>query len=416
MEFTSIYHLINRELLIECHKSIDGNKAVGIDKVTKAEYETNLEENIECLVDRLKRKAYKPKPARRVMIPKDNGKMRPLNVYCYEDKIVQEAVRKLLESIYEPLFYDEMMGFRPNRGCHDALKKLNVMIEQRYTNYILDADIKGFFDHLNHEWIMKFIKSKIKDPNFCRLISRMLKSGVMENFEYQDTEEGSGQGSLCSPIIANIYMHYVLIWWYKEKMQPYIEGFSGMVVYADDFVMCFQHKKDAERFCEHLNHRMNYFGLELENDKTRLIPFGKLYWKRNKELGTKTETFTFLGFTHYCSNNKNGNFRVKRKTSRKKFAKKCKEINKTIRELRPYPIKQIIRRINQILIGYYHYYGITDNYDGINRFYHVVRKRLFHWLNRRSQRNSYNWDGFVELLKQYPLVTPKIYVNIYDNC
>ena len=144
MEFTSIYHLINRELLIECHKSIDGNKAVGIDKVTKAEYETNLEENIECLVDRLKRKAYKPKPARRVMIPKDNGKMRPLNVYCYEDKIVQEAVRRLLESIYEPLFYDEMMGFRPNRGCHDALKKLNVMIEQRYTNYILDADIKGF--------------------------------------------------------------------------------------------------------------------------------------------------------------------------------------------------------------------------------------------------------------------------------
>ena len=196
MVFTSIYHLINKELLRKCHEGIDGKKAVGIDGITKEEYDRNLDENLDILVERLKRKEYKPKPARRVEIPKDNGKTRPLNIYSYEDKLVQDALRCLLEAVFEPMFYDEMMGFRPHRGCHTAIRYLNTMIEKKFTNWVLDADIKGFFDHLDHEWIMKFIGSRIKDPNILRLVKRMLKGGVMENCIINETEEGSGQGNL----------------------------------------------------------------------------------------------------------------------------------------------------------------------------------------------------------------------------
>jgi len=264
MAFTPIGHLINTELLRECHEAMDGKKAVGIDGVTKEDYGRKLEENLENLVERLKRKAYKPQPARRVEISKDNGKMRPLSIYCYEDKLVQEALRRILEAVFEPHFYDEMMGFRPNRGCHKAIQKLNVMTEERRTNYILDADIKGLFDHIDHEWAVRFIESKIKDPNITRLVRRMMKAGIMKDYQYEDTGEGSGEGSVCPPVIANIYMHYVLVWRFKEKVQPELNGYSGMVVYADDFVVCFQYKREAERFYERLKHRMEHFGMKLE--------------------------------------------------------------------------------------------------------------------------------------------------------
>ena len=203
MVFTSIAHLINVKLLRECHEKMDGDKAVGIDGVTKEEYGKNLEENLVDLVARMKKRAYKPKPARRVEIPKDNGKTRPLSIYCYEDKLVQEALRRVLEAVYEPMFYDEMMGFRPGRSCHQALRKLNTMIERNYTNYILDADIKGFFDHLDHGMIIKFVGSRIKDPNIIRLVRRMLKAGIMKDFIYEPTEEGSGQGVVILELSRN---------------------------------------------------------------------------------------------------------------------------------------------------------------------------------------------------------------------
>ena len=192
MVFTSIGHLINKELLKECHEKMDGDKAAGIDGITKEEYGRDLEENLDRLVERLKKKSYRPQPARRVEIPKDNGKTRPLSIYCYEDKLVQKALRRLLEAVFEPHFYDEMMGFRPGRSCHMALRKLNVMIEMRPTNYVLDADIKGFFDHIDHEWAVRFIESRIKDPNVTRLVRRMLRAGIMKDFQYEETEEGSG--------------------------------------------------------------------------------------------------------------------------------------------------------------------------------------------------------------------------------
>lgn len=410
----SLAHLIDMKMLIDCHRSMDKGKAVGVDGITKEIYSEHLSENLEGLLDRMKRNAYKPKPARRVYIPKDNGKTRPLSIYCYEDKLVQEAIRRILEAIFEPLFYDEMMGFRPKRSCHQALRKLNVMLERRYTNYVLDADIKGFFNHLDHDWIMKFIGSKVKDTNFLRIIKRMLKAGIMEDYQYEPTEEGSGQGSVCSPVIANIYMHYVLLWWFHEKVRPVLKGYSGIIVYADDFVVCFQYKDQAERFYESLKRRMENFGLSLEEEKSRLLEFGRFAAENRKLAGKgKPETFNFLGFTHYCSKSRNGKFRVKRKTSRKKFAKKSREINKKLCQMRTLPVPVIIFKLNQILTGYYHYYGITDNSKSLNNFYYTVSKRLFYWLNRRSQKRSYSWEGFNEMLKVYPLKRPRIYVNIY---
>jgi group II intron reverse transcriptase/maturase len=415
MVFTSVGHLINKEMLKSCHESMDGDKAVGVDGVTKADYEVNLDKNIDELVEKLKRRAYKPQPARRTEIRKPNGKMRPLSIYCYEDKLVQEALRRILEAVFEPHFYNEMMGFRPNRNCHQALRLLNSMIEHHNTSYVLDADIKGFFDNLDHEWIIKFVESRIKDPNITRLIRRMLKAGIMKDYRFDVEERGAGQGNVCAPILANIYMHYVLVWWFKEKIQPKLKGYSGLVVYADDFVICFQYKAEAETFYKQLKKRMGHFGLSLEEEKSRLIEFGRFAESNRARLGKpKPETFDYLGFTHYCSRSRNGRFRVKRKTSRKKFSHKSKEVHKSIGEMRTLPVKAVVKKINQILVGYYHYYGITDNSKAISAFRYRVLKSLYHWSNRRSQKKSYTWEGYLEMItKAYPIELPRIYVSIY---
>jgi len=303
------------------------------------------------IVNKLKEKSYRPKPAKRVEIERENGKTRPLNIYCHGDKLVQESVRRILEAVFEPHFYDGMMGLRPGRGCHMAIRYLNVMLEERKTNWVLDADIKGFFDHLDHKWIVKFVESRIKDPNIIRLAGRMLKGGIMEGCAYEETEEGSGQGSVCSPVITNLYMHYVLMWWFEKKVKPQMRGYCGAVVYADDFAVCFQYKDDAEKFYERLERRMGHFGLELEESKTRPIEFGRFAEGNRRKRGEgKPETFTFLGFTHYCSKNRNGKFRVKRKTSRKKFIKKCRELNQTIRQMRVRRLEEITKKIR----GFWH--------------------------------------------------------------
>lgn len=275
--------------------------------------------------------------------------------------------------------------------------------------------IKGFFDHLDHEWIIRFVEARIKDPNITRLLRRLLKGGIIKEFQYEATEEGSGQGSVCSPIIANIYMHYVLVWWFKEIVQPTLKGYSGIIVYADDFVACFEYKQEAEEFYERLKMRMSHFGLEMEESKTRLIEFGRFAVENRRKRGEgKPETFTFLGFTHYCSKARRGWFRVKRKTAGKKFSKKCRELNIVIKEMRDWKLKDIIRRLNQILVGYYHYYGITDNGKSIGMMKRKVENILFFWLNRRSQKRSYTWKGYKDMIRQLRLAEPKIYVNIYD--
>jgi hypothetical protein len=243
----------------------------------------------------------------------------------------------------------------------------------------------------------------------------MIKAGIVEDYQIAEVEEGAGQGSVCSPMLANIYMHYVLVWWFKEKIQPQLKGFSGLVVYADDFVACFQYKDDAKWFYEALKSRMATFGLELEGTKTRLIEIGRFAEENRRKRGEgKPETFTFLGFTHYCSKDRSGKrFRVKRKTSKKKFNKKIKELSMKIKSMSQFKVSEIITYLNKVLTGYYNYYGITDNSRSLRNFLEKLKYKLFYWLNRRSQRRSYSWDGFTELLKHMPLKQPCIRVSIY---
>ena len=398
--------------LKECHAMMDGDKAVGIDGITKEEYGRELDKNLEDLMDRMKRKAYYPKPARLVEIPKDNGKTRPLSIYCYEDKLVQAALKRLLEAVFEPCFYEEMMGFRPNRGCHGALRLLNDQIGGHKTNWVLDADIRGFFDNIDHNWMMKFVESRIKDPRVLRLVTVMLKAGVVKDLSgFIPTEQGSGQGSVCSPILSLIYMHYVLMWWFHEIVEPSLKGYAGIVNYADDFVVCFQYKWEAEAFYKRLKHRMEYFGLSLAEEKCRLIEFGRFAEANRKQRGQgKPETFDFLGFTHVCSRTREGKFKVLRKTSRKKFTKKCKEMHLKLGLMRAETTADIIKWVNQVLVGYYHYYGVRGNYSMIIKFRWNVLKSLHYWLNRRSQKKSYTWVGFLDMVtKGHPVVRPKSY-------
>ncbi len=344
---------------------MDGKKAVGTDGITKEEYGARLEENLEELEEKLKKKAYKPKPAKRVEIPKENGKTRPLSIYCYEDKLVQEALRRVLEAVFEPHFYDEMMGFRPGRSCHKALRKLNGMLEKEKTNWVLDADVKGFFDHLDHEWIIKFIESRIKDPNIIRLVRRMLKAGIMEDYRYEETEEGAGQGSVCSPVIANIYMHYVLVWWFKEKMQPIMKGYAGAGGICGDFVVCFQYKTDAEMFYEYLKRRMMHFGLEMGRKKTSVIEFADLQKEPKERGGPGNQRPLHSSDSPLLFAWKNGKVQSEEKTSKKKPAKKSKEINATLRyEISTH--KQIVKKLNENLNWLTIIIRITDNSRSLN--------------------------------------------------
>lgn len=388
--FTSIGHLINKEMLENCHREMDKNKAAGIDGVSKEMYGENLDENLERLVKALKHKTYRPQPVKRVHIPKDNGKTRPLGIAVYEDKLVQQALKKILEAVFEPRFRDCMYGFRPGRSCHDALKSLNAIIQKGSTSYILDADIEGFFNHIDHELLIKFVEVRMKDPNIIRLIRRLLRAGITENGEHKITEEGAEQGSGCSPILANIYMHYVLVLWFYKVVKPQFKGFCEIVVYADDFVCCFQYKNEAEQFYEMIKERFGRCGLKLEESKSRLLEFGRFAEANRIRRGEgKPETFDFLGFTHYCSKSRKGYFRVKRKTSKKKFRGKLKLFTDWVKQNRILRKKELIDKLNVKLAGYYRYYGITDNFKTMDRFWRKVVRAIFIWLNRRSQRKSY---------------------------
>lgn len=414
MVFTSVYHLINGELLRECHKDIDGNKAAGVDSVTKAEYEANLDENLRNLVERLKRKSYKPQPSLRVYIPKVNGKMRPLGIAAYEDKLVQAALGRILMAVYEPKFRQSMYGFRPNRNCHMALKALDGLIMKGKTSYIVDADIKGFFNNMEHERILELIRFRVSDPNILWLIKKTLTAGVMEGNKRQPTVKGSEQGNLASPVIANIYMHYALALWFDTSFKKECSGESGIVIYADDFVATFQYKEEAIKFLAAAKDRFASYGLELEETKTRLVEFGRFAEENRKRRGErKPETFDFLGFTHYCTKSyKTGRFCVKRKTARKKQQLRIKEMNQWLKRNRHLRLKELIEKLNLKLRGHYQYYGITDNSGSISNYYRRTECLLLKWLNRRSQRKSYTWEGFKELLKIFPLSRPRICVNI----
>ncbi len=415
-QLTSLVHLLNEESLRESFSLLKKGKASGVDDETVESYGENLEENLKSLVQRMKNQSYIPKPARRTYIAKANGKMRPLGIPAIEDKIVQHGIARILEAIYESDFLDFSYGFRRHRSCHQALKALDQIIMTKPINHVIDADIKGFFDNVDHDWMMKFLGVRIGDTNLLRLIKRFLKNGYMESGKLHATNEGTPQGGVVSPILANIYLHYVLDLWMEKVVKPECRGVVEIVRYADDFVICVQYKDDATRIVSGLKARLSKFKLELAEDKTRLIEFGRFAKQNAKAKNERAATFNFLGFTHFIDKTRKNTFKLGRKTDRQKFQTKLAEMNtwlKTVRNL--FVLKDIWRILRAKLRGHFQYYGVSGNHRSISRFEYYTKRLVLKWLNRRSQKKSFNWDEFTKYLVRHPLPKASIHHNFYTS-
>lgn len=408
---------ITVELLRDIHRSMSRHKASGIDQMTKDEYEANLEDNLEQLIARMKGGKYRPKPSRRVYIPKDGkGKMRPLGISSYEDKLVETAVAEILNQIYEVKFLHCSFGFRPGRNCHMAVKEIIEMSQYRKTNFVVEADIRSFFDTIDHEWLIRMLEHDIADRKFIGLIRRFLKAGIMDQGKYLETETGTPQGNGASPVLANVYLHYVLDLWFEKVVKRYCRRQCYLIRYADDFVCLFQTKYDADRFRKALDGRFAKFGLSLAVEKTKILEFGRFAKENRKRRGEgKPETFDFLGFTFYCGmDGKKRFYRCRVKTSKKKFRSKIKSMKEFIRANRHKPVGWLIMKVNEKLRGHYQYYGVTDNTREIKNFQNQTKWLLYKWLNRRSQRSSYTTDSFFNgLLRTFPIVEPSIRVSLF---
>lgn len=405
-KLSTLVHHINVTTLEESYRELSRNKAAGVDGMNKEEYGMHLNDNLMKLMESMKKQAYKPQPVKRVYIPKDGSdKMRPLGIPAFEDKLVQNVISGILNEVYEPIFLDVSYGFRQGKSCHDALRALNDIIVTGKVNYIVDADIKGFFDNVDHEWIMRMLKHRISDTNLLRLIKRFLIAGIMEQGKWEESEKGTPQGGLISPILANVYLHYALDLWFEIVVKRECRGEAYFIRYADDFVCCFQYRDDAEMFYASLKARLAKFKLEIAGEKSKIIEFGRF--------ADKPDTFNFLGFTHYCSKSKSGKFRVKRITSKGKLKSKLKKIKGWMRENISKPVIELIKELNVKLDGHYNYYGITDNALGINKYAYVVRRALFRHINRRRQGKPCNFLVFERLMAKYPIRPPNIRVSIF---
>ena len=416
-KFTSLFHLMNKDLLWECFQQLRKDAAVGIDQVTKEEYGANLEQNLDELIRRLHTMSYIPQPVRKVLIPKPgSNKKRPLGIPSLEDKLVQSGLTRILTAIYEADFIEDSYGFRPNRGCHDALRALSQAVEGNAVNHIVDADIKGFFDNVDHEWMLKFLEHRIADKRVLRYIVRFLKAGVMSEGVVKESDMGTPQGGVISPVLANIYLHYSLDLWFERVFRKTCSGYARLIRYADDFVACFKQKEDARRFREELEGRLAVFGLEISPEKTKIIEFGPLAGIKAKKNGGKPETFDFLGFTHYCSRTRDGKrFRMKRQTSSKKNMLAIRKLTEWLKANRTMPTRELVEKVAVKMKGHYAYYGVTDNTKGISRYAYEVQRSLLKWMNRRGKRGCMNWEKFNLLLKKFPLPTPRICVSIWKS-
>jgi group II intron reverse transcriptase/maturase len=385
-----------------------------MDGVSWKEYGERLDENLNNLVDRMKVKRYQPLPARRVYIPKDEHSLRPLGLPALEDKIVQKGIARILEAIYERDFLESSYGFRPGRGCHQALFAVNTTFTTRPIHHVIEADIKGFFDHVSHEWLMKFLGVRIKDPSLLLLIRRVLKAGFVEADRYVESNEGTPQGGNLSPMLSNIFLHYVLDLWFEKKIKPQMRGECHLVRYADDFIVMVRYADDAKIIAEALRNRFAAFDLELHPDKTRVISFGRYEPDNAKRQNRTANTFDFLGFTHYCGRSRKGTFLLGRKTSRKRFRKKCKAMKEWLKAIRnTRKVKEWWPMLKAKLNGHYQYYGVSGNYRSIYRFFNATRRMTLKWLNRRSQKKSFNGEGFQDYLNRFPLPTPHVVHNFY---
>jgi group II intron reverse transcriptase/maturase len=403
LRFTALlHHVYNLDTLRNAYVALKREAAPGVDGITWASYGERLEENLQELSGRLKRGAYRARPGRRVYIPKSDGKQRPLGVISLEDKLVQRATTRVMNAIYETDFLGFSYGFRPGRGQHDALDALYVGQWTRKVNWALDADIRGYFDAIDRDWLLKFIGHRIADQRIHRLILKWLKAGVLEEGEVRHTERGTVQGGSISPLLANIYLHYAFDLWVQQWREQEAKGDMIVVRYADDFIVGFQHKAEAERFLSELKERFAKFRLELHPDKTRLIEFGPWAAKNRAKRGLgKPETFNFLGFTHICHKTERGRFTVLRQTIRKRLTAKLSEVKEELRRRLHEPVPQVGEWLRAVVSGHYRYYGVPMNWAALYRFRFVVARLWWRTLNRRSQKRGVPWERMALLVNRF---------------
>ncbi|KFB75331.1 group II intron reverse transcriptase/maturase [Candidatus Accumulibacter cognatus] len=392
-----------------------GNKAVGIDKVSKSDYAQDLEGRITALSGELRSLSYRPQPVRRVYIPKSNGRQRPLGIPCFEDRIVQHRLSGILQAIWEPEFRDCSYGFRPRRNAHQALAELGEITTNQGTQWLVEADIKGFFDHVEHDWLMRFLEHRVGDPVLLRIIRRLLKAGVMEAGVFTASEAGTPQGGLVSPVLANIYLHYVLDLWFEKRYVRTCKGQGYLIRYADDFVACFTHEEDARRFMDELTERLAVFGLEVEPSKTGLLRFGSRAASDCQKDGSKRpSTFDFLGFTHYVGKSRRGRFVLGRRSQRTRIAKKLKEVSDRLSALRVKGGRAMMDYAKRHLRGHLAYYAVSGNARSIRTYAYRISRLLFKRLNQRSQRRSVAWDRFGKILSGW-MPSLRIQHNLYPK-
>jgi len=408
VRFTALLHHVSVERLEAAYRAISPGAAPGVDGVRWEDYGLDLEANLRDLHDRVHRGAYRARPTRRVFIPKPDGRQRPLGVASLEDKILQRALVEVLNAIYEEDFVGFSYGFRPGRSPHDALDALTVGITRKKVNYVLDADIRDFFTRLDQGWLERFLEHRIADKRVLRLIGKWLRAGVIVDGEWSETPEGTAQGASASPLLANVYLHYVFDLWADQWRRRHAHGDVVIVRFADDYVAGFEHRDDAERFLADLRERLAEFALELAEEKTRLIEFGRYAAERRASRGQpKPETFEFLGFTHMCAKTRAGRFKLKRVTSKKKLRAKLREIKIELRRRMHLPIPEQGRWLARVLQGHYNYYAVPDNSAALNTFRHMV---VWHWirtLRRRSQRSRTTWERMRRLADRW-LPKPRI--------
>src|SRR6202008_1108824 len=400
--FTALFHHISIDLLKGAFFELKEDAAPGVDRLTWTDYEADLGRRLENLHDRVHRGAYRALPSRRVYIPKPDGRQRPLAVAALEDKIVQRAVAALLNAIYEEDFLGFSYGFRPGRGAHDALDALCVGIHSRKVSWILDADIRSFFDEISQEWLVRFLEHRIGDRRIIRLIQKWLKAGGREDGVGMVSDRGTGQGSVISPLLANIYLHYAFDLWVERWRRRKATGDMIIVRYADDFIIGFQHEHDAQRFLDEMRKRLGEFALSLHPEKTRLIEFGRFAAERRKRRGLgKPETFNFLGFTFICGKARSGKFQIKRKTRRDRMRAKLREIKQALRRCMHRPIPEQGKWLGRVVRGYFNYHAVPTNGQALNVFRHHVTDLWRRTLRRRSQKDRMTWERMTQLVDDW---------------
>jgi group II intron reverse transcriptase/maturase len=408
----NLFTHLDEALLLEAFESLETGKATGVDGVSVRDYEAGLHDRLRSLEERLHRETYRPQPSRRSWIPKADGRKRPLGIPVTEDKIVQGALAAVLREVYEEAFYDFSYGFRPGRSCHDALRGLGRHIGHNKVNWIVEADIKGFFDNVSHEWLLKMVAHRVSDERVLRLIERMLEAGVMEQGKRHETETGTPQGGVISPLLANIYLHYALDDWFAKVVQRDSQGEAYLVRYADDFVACFQHESDARRFRTALDARLGRFGLELEPTKTRVMRFGRFAKRDAERHGEQVAVFDFLGLTHFGGTSRAGRYKLKWRTSKKRFRAKLKAMREWIRASLTLPLAELWKTVNRKLTGHYAYFNVSDNWMLVQEFRTQTMKALWWAVNRRSQRSSFTLPKFLAYVDRYPVATPRRVINL----